>query len=123
MIKTYLITLSTFLLLDFIWLSSMVSRLYKPNIGHLMATSPNFIAAGVFYIFYIAGLLFLAIYQSAHAQEAFIKGAVFGLMTYGTYGFTNMATLKDWPLHMTLIDCCWGTLLCGLCAYVGYSLQ
>mgnify|MGYP000918040209 CR=1 FL=1 len=109
----YLVTTGVFLLIDVAWLALIAPKLYKANIGHLMADKPNLPAAGVFYLLYIAALLFFVI------DPALVKGGAFlGLVMYATYDLTNLATLKDWPLKITAIDLAWGTFItaatCGI---------
>lgn len=47
-------------------------------------------------------------------------GALLGLVAYGTYDFTNLSTLRNWPLALSLIDVAWGTVLTGVTALGGY---
>ena len=51
-----------------------------------------------------------------------MRGAVLGLIAYGTYDFTNYATLKQWPLTMVIVDLIWGTFITGVAAAAGYWL-
>lgn len=114
---TYIIALITFLIIDGIWLSVTMSRLYATRIGDLLSATPNFTAAGVFYVLYIAGLTVLILQPALLAQtgltNVFLKGALFGLVAYATYDLTNLAVLKNWPVSITIIDMIWGALLTG----------
>lgn len=110
----YLVTTGVFLLIDVAWLALIAPKLYKANIGHLMADKPNLPAAGVFYLLYIAALLFFVIDPAlvkGSAWQAVWIGAFLGLVMYATYDLTNLATLKDWPLKITAIDLAWGTFI------------
>ncbi|NLD01699.1 MAG: DUF2177 family protein [Clostridiales bacterium] len=110
----YLVTTGIFLLIDAAWLGLIAPKLYKANIGHLMAEKPNFLAAGVFYLLYIAALLFFVIDPAlvkASVWQAVWTGAFLGLAMYATYDLTNLATLKEWPLKITAIDLAWGTFI------------
>lgn len=110
----YLVTTGVFLLIDIAWLALIAPKLYKANIGHLMADKPNLPAAGVFYLLYIAALLFFVIDPAlvkGSAWQAVWTGAFLGLVMYATYDLTNLATLKDWPLKITAIDLAWGTFI------------
>ena len=110
----YLVTTGVFLLIDVAWLALIAPKLYKANIGHLMADKPNLPAAGVFYLLYIAALLFFVIDPAlvkGSAWQAVWTGAFLGLVMYATYDLTNLATLKDWPLKITAIDLAWGTFI------------
>lgn len=110
----YLVTTGVFLLIDIVWLALIAPKLYKANIGHLMADKPNLPAAGAFYLLYIAALLFFVIDPAlvkGSAWQAVWTGAFLGLVMYATYDLTNLATLKDWPLKITAIDLAWGTFI------------
>ena len=110
----YLVTTGVFLLIDVAWLALIAPKLYKANIGHLMADKPNLPAAGAFYLLYIAALLFFVIDPAlvrGSAWQAVWTGAFLGLVMYATYDLTNLATMKDWPLKITAIDLAWGTFI------------
>lgn len=112
--KMYLVAFVIFLAIDAIWLGLVAPKFYKTQIGHLMAEKPNFIAAGVFYLLFIVGLVYFAIMpaiESGDIGKALLAGALFGFMTYATYDLTNLATLKDWPIMVTVVDLIWGTFL------------
>ena len=88
-----------------------------------MLPSPNLAVAALFYLFFAAAVVVLAVLPSLSAGSiatALIHGAILGLAAYGTYDITNLATLRNWPLTMSLIDMAWGTLLTALTAVGGY---
>ncbi len=90
-----------------------------------MRPSPNWTAALIFYVFYIIGLMFFVIdpaLQKQSWQYALLVGAFFGLITYMTYDLTNLATLNNWPLLVTLVDLAWGTSLGGVTALLAYTI-
>ncbi|OCC22895.1 hypothetical protein MB02_14080 [Croceicoccus estronivorus] len=112
-----------FLALDAVWLSQMTARFYRPAMGDMLADKPRFLAAAAFYILYITGLLVLAVLPAVKEGgpgRAALLGAVVGLLAYGTYDLTNQATLREWPLRLTVIDMAWGTVLTSLAACAGY---
>lgn len=114
--------LISMLVIDAIWLTLMIRRFYVPAIGSLMASSPNMIAAGMFYLIYIAGVCALVVAPAVSNQtplgKVFILGAILGLVAYATYDLTNQATLKDWSTIVTVVDLVWGTLLTGTVAVI-----
>jgi uncharacterized membrane protein len=119
----WLASAAAFLALDAIWLSQMTSRFYRPAMGELLAPKPNLAAAVAFYLLYVSGVLLLAVIpaiEKGGMAKAATLGAIVGLLAYGTYDLTNHATLKDWPLRVTLVDMVWGTLLTSLAASAGY---
>ena len=110
----FLITFVVFLGVDMVWLIKIAPKFYRSQIGHLMADKPNLPAALIFYVVFILGLVFFVGYPTLVSGvwwEAMLKGAGFGLVTYATYDLTNMATLKKWPIKVTIIDLIWGTFL------------
>lgn len=124
-IKLYLIAAISFLALDSVWLGLAAPKFYKDNIGHLMAKKPNFTAAGLFYILFVAGLVYFVIQPAVSGtswQEALINGAFFGLLTYGTYDLTSQAVIKDWPWRVTAADLAWGTTVTSAVSIISYGL-
>ncbi|HPG42643.1 MAG TPA: DUF2177 family protein [Acholeplasmataceae bacterium] len=112
--KLYGIAFVFFLVIDLIWLGLIAKNLYQRQIGHLMSDSVNWAAAIIFYLLFIVGLVYFAILPAVNDGEwlrALALGAFFGFITYATYDLTNLATLKDWPIQITLIDLAWGTFL------------
>lgn len=113
-IKLYFLTLLIFLGIDFVWLTQVAPNFYKKHIGHLMAQNPNLVVAGIFYATFVVGIIVFSVIPALNSgswKTAFLLGALYGFMTYGTYDFTNMATLKEWPTIVTVVDILWGTLL------------
>jgi uncharacterized membrane protein len=106
------ITLLIFTLVDLVWLVRVAPKLYRKYIGHLMSDRVNIVAAALFYLVFIIGLVFFVIGPNINNPlMAFLSGAMFGLVTYATYDLTNLATLKAWPVTITVIDLIWGTLV------------
>lgn len=124
-IKQYVVTALMFFAVDMLWLGVLARGLYKRYIGHLMADKVVVGAAVAFYLIYIVGLLFFVI-QPALKKESFnyalVTGLFFGFITYATYDLTNMATLKDWPFMITIIDIAWGTCLGGAVSALSYLI-
>ncbi|WP_431103237.1 DUF2177 family protein [Roseateles noduli] len=121
----YLMTLVVFLAMDAVWLSTTSSALYQPAIGHLMAPSVDWRAVAVFYPLYIVGLVFFAVAPAlaeGHPIVALWRGALFGFLAYATYDFTNQATLRDWPWHVTAIDLVWGAIVSGVASGAGAAI-
>lgn len=113
-LKLYGIALPIFLVIDGLWLGLVAKNFYGKYLGYLMSATPNWGAAGVFYLLYIVGLVVLVIepaMNNGSIVEAMWKGALFGLVGYATYDLTNLATIKDWPLIVTIVDLIWGTVL------------
>lgn len=124
----YIIAFIIFLAIDAVWLGLVAPKFYKAQIGHLMADKPNFIAALVFYLLFIVGVVYFVVNPAIEAEsvsKVVVSGMLFGFMTYATYDLTNLATLKNWPIKVTIIDLIWGTslsTLIGLGTYFIFNL-
>lgn len=120
-IKTYLLTLLPFILLDALWLGLVAPQFYRSQIGFIMAEQPNWPAAVIFYLLFIAGMSFFVTgpaMQTGDLKQAILRGAFFGLVTYATYDLTNLATLAGWPILVTLVDIAWGVFLGGMTSLI-----
>lgn len=116
-------TFLTLLVCDGIWLGVVARNFYRDQLGALMLPSPNLAVAALFYLFFAAAVVVLAVLPALSAGSigtALLHGAILGLAAYGTYDIINLATLRNWPLTMSLIDMAWGTLLTMLTAVGGY---
>ena len=113
-----------FLIIDVIWLSYAVKYFYKPQLGDLLNEKPVMWAAIGFYLVYVIGLSII-ILQPAIINEsisqAFWMGIVFGIVAYGTYNLTNMATVKNWSSYVVFIDMFWGGFLTACYTVKGFS--
>ncbi len=110
----FFIAFVIFFIIDILWLGLFAKNMYQSQIGFILAKKPNWYAAFIFYILYIVFLMIFAIMpalQKSSFNDAMLYGALYGFITYATYDLTNLATLKNWPLKVTLIDISWGTLL------------
>lgn len=116
-----------FLILDMIWLRFAVPLLYRPLLGDALGDKFRAAPALAFYVIYFAVLALFAVLPGFFSQGvpgfplagvplAVVFGALVGLTGYGTYNLTNMATLKNWPSQMALVDMAWGVVSSGLAA-------
>jgi uncharacterized membrane protein len=125
-LKLYALTVPVFFIIDILWLGVIARGFYHRQLGFILSPQVNWAAAVVFYLIYIAGILFFAVRpaMSNHSwgQAAFL-GALFGLFTYATYDLTNLATIKDWPLLIAVVDVLWGMGLCALVASLSYAIS
>jgi uncharacterized membrane protein len=117
----YLATLIPFAVIDFLWLSVMGPRLYRPTLGDMALDGVRWAPAVAFYLLYPVGLLLFAVLpgqRDGQPLEAAIAGALFGLFAYATYDLTNYATLRNWSWQMTLADMAWGAVLSGVSSLI-----
>ena len=109
-------------LLDLLWLGVIAKPLYQQGIGHLMAERPNIAVAVLFYALYAAGIVIFAVTPQSGGSgwiTTLVMAALFGFFAYATYDLTNLATLRDWPLKLSLIDIAWGTVVSAVSAAGG----
>lgn len=122
-LKLYLVSLVVFLAIDMLWLGLVASSFYQQQLGFIMAPVVNWFVAAIFYLLFIAGILFFVVVpglESNSLKHTLLRAAFFGLITYATYDLTNLATLKDWPVLLTVVDLIWGTVLSVLVSYIGF---
>lgn len=124
-IKLFLIALPVFFAIDMIWLALVAKNFYQKQIGFLMRPDVNWLAAIIFYLLFIVGLVIFVIAPAVDKHSwihALLFGALFGLITYSTYDLTNLATIKDWPLLVTAVDLIWGTVLAASISIITYII-
>lgn len=124
-LKLYLLTVPVFFVIDLIWLGVVARGFYRDNLAHLLSATVNWPAAIVFYLLFIAGILYFAVLPAlaeGSLWRAVINGALFGFFTYMTYDLTNLATLPDWPIKVVIVDILWGTMLCASVAASAFMI-
>ncbi len=124
-IKAYFITLPVFLAIDFVWLTLIARKFYAQYLGYIMKSNVNFAAAGLFYLLFVVGLVVFSVLPALEKGswvQALLLGALLGLISYATYDLTNLATIKDWPLLVTVVDMIWGTFLGATVSVVSYFI-
>ena len=125
-LKLYALTVPIFFVIDILWLGVIAKGFYRRQLGFLLSPQVNWIAAVIFYLIYIAGILFFAVRPALNNNswsQAVILGALFGFFTYATYDLTNLATIKHWPLTIVIVDILWGVCLCILVAYLSFIIS
>lgn len=124
-LKTYIIALVVFLIVDLFWLVVISRKLYQKEIGFIMSSKPNWIAAAVFYFVFLLGIVFFVINPAVEKEQwlyALLAGAFFGFVTYATYDLTNLATLENWPIKITIIDLFWGSFIGGFVSTITFFI-
>jgi uncharacterized membrane protein len=124
-IKLFLIALPVFFAIDMVWLVLVAKKFYQDQIGFLMRPDINWAAAIIFYLLFIAGLVTFVISPAVEKHSwshAVLFGSFFGLLTYATYDLTNLATMKDWPLAVTIVDLIWGSVLAASVSVITYLI-
>lgn len=122
----YLLTAAVFFAIDMLWLGLIAKGLYNKYLGSFLAEQVNWTAAIIFYLLFIVGIFIFAIMPAVEKDslmKAVLLGALFGFFTYATYDLTNLATLKDWPLKIVLIDIVWGAVLTASVSTSGFLIM
>ena len=124
-IYLYLLTVPVFFAIDMLWLGLVAKGFYRAQLGALLRPEVNWAAALVFYLLYILGILIFATLpalEKGAIRQALIMGALFGFFAYATYDLTNLATLKDWPLMVVVVDIIWGVVLTAAVAGASFFI-
>jgi uncharacterized membrane protein len=125
-IRLFLIALPALFVIDMVWLLLVARKFYREQIGFLMRQDIGWIAAILFYLLFIAALVIFVIGPAVEKHSwihALVYGAFFGLVTYATYDLTNLSTLKDWPLLVTIVDLIWGMVLASSISVITYLIS
>lgn len=120
-LKLYIVSLSVFLGIDFLWLGFIARKLYQKYLGYIMTDKVVWFSALLFYLIFISGLIFFVVEPALKDKGmlyALYAGAFFGFVAYATYDLTNLATIKGWPLIVTVLDLIWGAFISGSTALI-----
>lgn len=120
----YLLTVPVFFIIDMVWLGLVAKNFYQNQIGFLLGPV-NWGAAIVFYLLFIVGILVFAVLPALDGgslMKAVLLGAFFGFVAYATYDLTNLATVKDWPFLIVVVDMIWGAVLSSSVAAASYLI-
>lgn len=123
LVGVYAVTLIAFFAIDFVGLKILMYPLFQRHIGEILRAEVQVAVAGSFYCLYVVGLMYFAVLPAVRAENlglALGNGALLGLVAYGTYEFSNMATLKGWAWQMVVTDTLWGMALTATSAAIGY---
>jgi uncharacterized membrane protein len=125
LLVAYATTLVVFCCGDFVWLGGVAKEYYQSQLGGLLLAQPNWAAAVIFYALYAAGIVFFCIspaLDAASLGKAALLGALLGALAYATYDLSNLATLKGWPVALSLVDIAWGAFVTSVAASAGYQM-
>jgi uncharacterized membrane protein len=124
-LKLYALTVPVFFAIDILWLGIVAKKFYRKNLGFILSPDVNWWAAISFYLLYIVGILIFAVVPALEKDslgKALLWGSFYGFFTYATYDLTNMATIKNWPLKVVMVDILWGVFLCSMVASTSYLI-
>lgn len=121
----YAATAIVFFAVDFVWLSKVSTSFYRSRLGDVLLDQPNLMIAGLFYLFYVGGIVYFAVVPALADggwSKALIAGLILGFVAYGTYDLTNLSTLRGWSWQVSAVDLAWGTVLTGTAAVAGFLM-
>ncbi len=124
-LRLFLIALPALFIIDMVWLILVARKFYNQYLGYIMNPDVRWTSAIIFYLIFIAGLITFVVSPAIEKHSwthALLFGVFFGLVTYSTYDLTNLATIKDWPLLVTIVDLIWGMILSGSVSVVTYLI-
>lgn len=116
---------AVFLVLDFVWLSLASRYFYRPQLGELLSDNPDLKIAAAFYLIYVIGVVVFAVMPAYAARSLALAiglGSLLGLVAYGTYDITNLATIRGWPAIVSIVDLVWGVFVTATAAASGYAV-
>ena len=123
---TYAVSVPVFFVIDMIWLGVIAKGFYRKALEPLLTPNINWTAAIIFYFLFLAGVLIFAILPGMEKRSlghTVLMAALFGLIAYATYDLTNLATLRDWPLMLSIVDMVWGAFLSASTATITYLIM
>lgn len=112
----FLTGIISFAILDYTWLSRIAKNIYLEKLGNHVTLEngslvPYLPAVPLVYLVALVGIFIFVLPKASSLGTAFFYGAVFGFILYSFYDFTNLATLKEYPWSITIIDVLWGTFI------------
>jgi len=122
-LKAYLAAAATFLVIDLAWIGLFVRNVYDAELGSMMLATPRVAGAVIFYVAYVAAIVYLAIrpaWQTQSSRTALLNGGSLGAIAYGTYTLTNYALFEAWSWLLVVSDIAWGGFLTAVAALAGY---
>ena len=123
-VRLYVVTLIALVAIDMAWIGLVARSFYRSYLGFLMAARVNWLAAAIFYLLFVLGILVFVVLPGLDGHSvgaSLLRAALFGLVAYATYDLTNLATIKGWPAIVTVVDLAWGTVVSVVVSYVGLT--
>lgn len=123
---TYGVSVPVFFVVDMIWLGVIARGFYRKSLEPLLTPNINWTAAIIFYFLFLVGVLVFALLPGMEKRSLIYTvgmAALFGFIAYATYDLTNLATLRDWPLMLSIVDMMWGSFLSASTAGLTYLIM
>jgi len=123
---TYAVSVPVFFIVDMIWLGLIAGGFYRKALEPLLTPNINWTASIIFYLLFLIGILVFALLPGMERRSLVYTvsmAALFGFISYATYDLTNLATLRDWPLMLSIVDMVWGSFLSASTATITYLIM
>jgi uncharacterized membrane protein len=120
-LTAYAVAAVIFAVLDAVWILGVANPLYRSTIGDLLAEKTNFMAAVLFYVIFVAGMVHFGVrpqHPEATLRQRIAGAALFGFFTYATWALTGLAVLRDFPAIVALTDVLWGAAACSIVTWL-----
>ena len=121
--KDILLIFVILILIDLIWLY-LIKDKYAEQILNIQNQEMvvNYYSAFVVYVLLAIGLYYFTKDEKDISKKV-QNAALFGLVSYGVYDFTNGAIFKNWDFKLGIADTLWGSILCGSTIYAYSKLS
>jgi uncharacterized membrane protein len=118
----------SFIVLDYLWLAKIAKTFYLDKLAsHINVQNGSLVpylpAIPLVYAVAVLGIFVFVFAKATTTVEAFFYGALMGFVMYAFYDFTNLATLKDYPWSLTIVDIIWGTFLVGAVSSIMFFIR
>ena len=122
MLVSFVAIIVVMLVLDGVWLGWIAKDFYQRGLRRAIVFEVRWWAAVLFYLLHAAGTLYFVVAGDVALWQVLLRGAFFGLATYGTYNLTNLATVRNWPVGVAFLDMAWGSLITMLAALAAFGV-
>jgi uncharacterized membrane protein len=123
-LKLIAVAVPIFLVIDLLWLGVVARGFYQAHMGHLLRPDVRWAPAIAFYLLFVAGIVVFVVVPALEREslrQAVGLGAFFGLVTYATYDLTNLATMRNFPTVIVVVDMIWGMVLSSVVATLSFK--
>lgn len=127
-IITSLAGLISFMIMDYVWLAHIAKDTYLKSLGAHIATKNdslvvNMTAVPFVYLVAILAISVFALPKATTLLGAFVFGVLLGFVMYTFYNLTNVATFKEYPWSIALVDIIWGAFITGTVTAIMFFAQ
>lgn len=119
----FVLTMTAYVCFDLVWLNVFAKNFINRQVGFLLAQKPDLLAALLFYLIFVGGLLYFCVFPAATMGRAALNGMLYGLATYATYELVNKSLLDRWTYALVWVDILWGMFACAIVSFLSFKLK